>query len=1049
MKQTERILSVLLVLVMMVVAVPVMEVGAADINLIWPCKSGWYVTTLYYYSTGTHATRWGYQYAIDISGGGDILAAAAGTVETSEFSSSSGFGNCIVIKHSNGAKTLYGHLSSRAVSVGQTVTQGQVIGVMGSTGNSSGTHLHFEYSEKDPWRNYFWDKYAENIIYGSNVRVGNVKYNSDQFVVNVIDKYYTLKDGWYYKNSTPITTTPGTPTLTVSSENVSNKNVTFTWNKVSNVDHYDLRVYNYGVYNVGAPYGEWGIAGSRTSSSIKLPKGKYAAYITAVSSSGGEAPSVWISPLIVSDPPGTPVLTINNIFVTDNIDNGGVEFKWTKAANTDHYDLRVYNHGDYNTGAPYTAFNLPASQTSTKMKLPIGKYAAYITAVAESGAGAPSEWITVFNVFESDVDANFPTNIKTYKMWTGDTSTYGYDCSNYSQAYLTDNELKIVKVYNNNWVKAEATVSGATKSVYIPLGGIIGTSCTIGTKYCKASTPVYRRYNNTTVYHTLAKDTAVKVIGTYQDTRIQICYTVSGQSYIGWVLNDTLAVHSSTGHSYTSTVTKAATCTADGVRTYTCACGASYTQAITKLGHSYGAWTKLNDTQHQRVCSRDSSHVEKANHSWNTGTVTKTATCTATGVKTYTCTVCKATKTETISATGHSYGAWTKLNDTQHQRVCSRDSSHVEKANHSWNSGTVTKAATCSATGTKTYTCTVCNATKTENIAALGHSYGTWTKLNDTQHQRVCSRDSSHVEKANHTWNSGTVTKAATCAATGTKTYTCTVCNATKTEKNIAALGHSYGTWTKLNDTQHQRVCSRDSSHVEKANHSWNSGTVTKAATCAATGTKTYTCTVCNATKTETIPVNTGNHVNTKSVAATASTCTVKGYTAGVYCNDCKKYISGHAEQPLAAHQTTTQNAKTATCTAEGYTGDQVCAVCKQTITKGTTIAKKAHTLITVNQKAAGCTTTGYTGDSYCTTCKQTITKGSTVNALGHTSPDSKGNCTRCGTHIKDVEQTTQPSTPDQPQQQSGSCKYCGGTHTGPFGWLIQIFHNILAIFKR
>ncbi len=297
----------------------------------------------------------------------------------------------------------------------------------------------------------------------------------------------------------------------------------------------------------------------------------------------------------------------------------------------------------------------------------------------------------------------------------------------------------------------------------------------------------------------------------------------------------------------------------------------------------------------------------------------------------------------------------------------------------------------------------------------------------------------------NHTTHAYTakVTKAATCTTDGVRTYTCS-CGASYTE-TIAKLGHSYGAWTKLNDTQHQRVCSRNSSHVEKANHTWNAGTVTKAATCVATGVKTYTCTVCKATKTETIAVNASNHMNKTNVAATASTCTVKGYTAGVYCNDCKKYISGHAEQPLAAHKTTTQNAKAASCTAEGYTGDQVCTVCKQTITKGTAIAKKAHTLTTVNKAEASCTAAGYTGDQYCTTCKQTITKGSAINALGHANADSNGNCTRCGQHIKDVT----PSQPSNPQPNPNACKYCGKVHTGPFGWLIKFFHSILAIFKR
>ena len=252
---------------------------------------------------------------------------------------------------------------------------------------------------------------------------------------------------------------------------------------------------------------------------------------------------------------------------------------------------------------------------------------------------------------------------------------------------------------------------------------------------------------------------------------------------------------------------------------------------------------------------------------------------------------------------------------------------------------------------------------------------------------------------------------------------------------NVAAVNTKYLEWFRFSDEV--------AFEIENHTHNYQTG-YSQPATCISNGLKTFTCS-CGDSYTETIPVNAANHVNTKNVAATASTCMVKGYTAGVYCNDCKQYISGHAEQPLAAHKTTTQNAKAATCTAEGYTGDQVCTVCKQTISKGTAIAKKAHTLTTVNQKNAGCTTAGYTGDQYCTTCKQTITKGSTVNALGHADADSNGNCTRCGTHIKDVT----PSQPSNPQPNPNACKYCGQVHTGPFGWLIKFFHSILAIFKR
>jgi murein DD-endopeptidase MepM/ murein hydrolase activator NlpD len=59
-------------------------------------------------------------------------------------SSSSGYGNYVVIAHAGGFDTLYGHLSTALVKVGQTVTQGTVVGLEGSTGNSTGPHLHFE-----------------------------------------------------------------------------------------------------------------------------------------------------------------------------------------------------------------------------------------------------------------------------------------------------------------------------------------------------------------------------------------------------------------------------------------------------------------------------------------------------------------------------------------------------------------------------------------------------------------------------------------------------------------------------------------------------------------------------------------------------------------------------------------------------------------------------------------------------------------------------------------------------------------------------------------
>ncbi len=79
---------------------------------------------------------------IPAPGGTPIKAAKAGVVIISTYGAS--YGNYVVIAHGDGTRTMYAHQSSRAVSAGQTVSQGQTIGYVGSTGSSTGNHLHFE-----------------------------------------------------------------------------------------------------------------------------------------------------------------------------------------------------------------------------------------------------------------------------------------------------------------------------------------------------------------------------------------------------------------------------------------------------------------------------------------------------------------------------------------------------------------------------------------------------------------------------------------------------------------------------------------------------------------------------------------------------------------------------------------------------------------------------------------------------------------------------------------------------------------------------------------
>ena len=136
------------------------------------------------------------------------------------------------------------------------------------------------------------------------------------------------------------------------------------------------------------------------------------------------------------------------------------------------------------------------------------------------------------------------------------------------------------------------------------------------------------------------------------------------------------------------------------------------------------------------------------------------------------------------------------------------------------------------------------------------HTYGSWEKNTAENHKHTC-KVCGNVETAAHTWDSGKVTEAPTHTKEGTKTYTCTVCGETKTEKVEKLKEHSYGEWTKHDDKQHKHSCV--CGDTQYAAHTWDAGKVTEAPTHTKEGTKTYTCTVCGETKTEAI-AKTNNH---------------------------------------------------------------------------------------------------------------------------------------------------------------------------------------------
>lgn len=349
---------------------------------------------------------------------------------------------------------------------------------------------------------------------------------------------------------------------------------------------------------------------------------------------------------------------------------------------------------------------------------------------------------------------------------------------------------------------------------------------------------------------------------------------------------------------------QAPTCKKYGARHRICKnCGDREVDVLDKVDHSWElvsttpATCTIGEIQHYKcsVCG-ETKDVTLSNplgeHSWDEGKVTKKATCTEDGEKTYTCTVCNTTKTEVIPATGHQH----KEVRNAKKATCTEDGytgdtyckdcgekleagSVIKKLGHTWDNGVITKEATETEEGIKTYTCKNCGETKTESIP-----------------------------KTEHQWDNGKVTKEATCKEEGSKTYTCSICGDTKTET------------------------------IPKKDHTWDEGKVTKKATCTEDGLKIYTCKNCGETKEETLKAT--GHQHTEVRNEKKATCTEDGYSGDVYCKDCGELIKKGSATEKSDHTWKLTKEQNATCEADG-SKTYTCEVCGETKTE--TIKATGH----------------------------------------------------------------------------------------------------------
>ena len=541
-----------------------------------------------------------------------------------------------------------------------------------------------------------------------------------------------------------------------------------------------------------------------------------------------------------------------------------------------------------------------------------------------------------------------------------------------AEGYWINNKLRYVEEYNEDGLFT--TFEYAPKTGYFGASGGLADRC----------------LTETATIMTIKATVDVSNAKTYTlGVSKFICYGAGSVNFGGAApaVTDVVvkgAAHTCSADTLTEIPAKAHTCTEDGnYKYYACTCGELYEDADAKI-----------PTTAEKV-------IDKAAHTDLKKTEAKKATCEETGNEAYWfCNGCNKYYTDndntvgeettlealTIKATGHDWevikGADDSSTHTLKCKSCNKtvDEVHADrpgdvsnkwesdkdnhwnvygcgtimnKAAHTWDAGVVTTPATCTTAGVKTFTCTECQATKTETIPVIAHQYE-W-KHDETNHWQECSVCHDIIDKAEHTYASHKCEDTATCTKAG--------CGYVK----------------------------------PAGQHSWNDGEVTTPATCTTDGVKTYTCKVCSETKTE--PIKASGHTVVED-AAKEPTCTETGLTAGKHCSVCNEVLEAQAVVPAKGHSMTKTEAKAATCTEAGNSEYYTCGNCGKFFSDAdgkNEIAKDSWVIKALDHDFTGAWVNTDAAGHYhkCTRCDATDT------VIKHTYSgkpcDKADNCTVCG----------------------------------------------------
>lgn len=507
-------------------------------------------------------------------------------------------------------------------------------------------------------------------------------------------------------------------------------------------------------------------------------------------------------------------------------------------------------------------------------------------------------------------------------------------------------------------------------------------------------------------------------------------------------------------------VTTPATCTTDGVKTYTCkVCSETKTEPIKALGHSLAKVEAVaatcteggnNEYYTCSVCKK----VFKADKTTETTvadetlaalghkltkTDAKAATCTEPGnSEYYTCGNCGkffsdadgkneiAKDSWVIDALKHDFtGAWVNTDAAGHYHKCSRCDATDTVVKHTFNGKPCNEEDKC----------TVCGYVKAAGVHAWGTAEYKWSDDYKSCTATVKCTNCEAVET--DVAFIGISTTPATCTVDGKTVYTATFSSnlfTTQTkEVTIEKLGHTYGapvwSWSEDGKTATATfTCTREGCTAETTGHAQTvtatvSGKQNVAPTCTDKGTTTYTATVTfegenhKATKdVQDIPAL--GHKLTKT-AAKAATCTEPGNSEYYTCATCGKFFSDKDGKNEIAkdswvidalgHKLTETPAVTPTCAAGGNNEYWICSVCHKVFkadkTTETTVAKETLAKDPTNHTggtelrgavAASCMTAGRTADTYCKGCGKLTKAGDLIPPTGKHNYKD-GVCTTCG----------------------------------------------------